>query len=68
LRTRRIEPGNWEKYREITRRRAGEAEYGPLKKGEFQIILCTLNIEPELVPKLTDVKAGDKTVCAAILL
>ena len=42
--------------REITRRREGEAKYGPLKKGEFQIILSTLNIEPELVPKLADVK------------
>ncbi len=42
--------------REITRRREEESKYGTLKKGEFQIILSTLNIEPELVPKLTDVK------------
>ncbi len=42
--------------REITRRREEESKYGTLKKGEFQIILSTLNIEPELVPKLADVK------------
>ncbi len=46
--------------REITRRREEESKYRTLKKGEktgeLQIILSTLNIEPELVPKLTDVK------------
>jgi hypothetical protein len=42
--------------REITRRREGESKHGAVKKGEVQIILSTLNIEPEVVPKLTDVK------------
>ena len=42
--------------REITRRREEGSKYRTLKKGEFQIILSTLNIEPELVPKLADVK------------
>ena len=42
--------------REITRRREEESKYRTLKKGESQIVLSTLNIEPELVPKLADVK------------
>jgi hypothetical protein len=39
--------------REITRRREEESQYGTSSKGD--IILSTLNIEPELVPKIPDV-------------
>jgi hypothetical protein len=41
--------------REITRRREEASKFRTLKKAEFQIILSTLNIKSELVPKLTDV-------------
>jgi hypothetical protein len=41
--------------REITRRREEESKFRTSKKAEFQIILSTLNIKSELVPKLTDV-------------
>lgn len=41
--------------REITRRREEESKFRTPKKAEFQIILSTLNIKSELVPKLTDV-------------
>jgi hypothetical protein len=40
--------------REITRRREKEPKYGTSSKGNFEIILSTLNIKPELVPKIPD--------------
>lgn len=41
---------------EITRRKEEQTKYGRPRKDDYEIILSTLNIKPDLVPKIPDVK------------
>ena len=40
---------------EITRRKEEQRKYGRPRKGDYEIIISTSNIKPELVPKIPDV-------------